>query len=75
MACSDSDLICRTSVNPLKSIIHPRSDVPVEKQLVKKFLRFYEHESELPCLQEPGSGPYLEPDNSDLYFAVNLIYF
>jgi hypothetical protein len=75
MACSDSDLICLTSVKPLKSILNPRSEVPVEKQLVKKFLNFYELEVVLPCLLKPGKGPYLEPVNSDPYFALNLRYF
>lgn len=74
MACSDSDLICLTSVKSLP-ILNPQSEVPVEKQLVKKFLSFYEHEGAIPCLQEPDSGPYPEPFNSDTYFALNLRYF
>lgn len=71
MACSDSDLICSTPVKPLP-ILNPRNEVPVEKQLVKKFLGFYENEGAIPCLQEPGSGPYPEPVNSDTYFGLNL---
>jgi len=70
MACSDSDLICLTSVKPLP-ILNPRSEVPVKKQSVKKFLNFYEIEGAIPCLQEPGSGPYPEPINADKYFALN----
>jgi len=56
MACSDSNLICLTSVKPLP-ILNPQNEVPFEKQLVKKFLSFYEIEGAIPCLQEPGSGP------------------
>jgi hypothetical protein len=53
---------------------HSRSWVLLEKlsivQLLKNFLAFYGTESSLLCLQEPATGPYSEPDQSNPYHPI-----
>jgi hypothetical protein len=56
----------------------PWSTVLLEKltvsQLVKKFPTFMEHESSLPYSQEPATGPYPEPDESNPYLTTIFLY-
>jgi hypothetical protein len=55
--------------NAILEKLNPRSrhlpGKPNVAQIIKKFLTFYETEFSLPCLQEPGIGPYYEPNETN----------